>query len=253
MKRRVWIAGLSFLASACSLVESFDGYSDDWGDTDASAGGAGAGGFGASGGWPIVDSGEGGPVCPDNLQVCAESCVDVGTDGNHCGSCGVAVDPGEYCVNGTPACRPGTSVCDKYEVYDSSLDQWFWVYCDFACVDLAWDSSFCLNKSTGKKSRCIGSSKCIDGSCVAAACPAGRTACPAQYNSSCFELMRDPLHCGTCSNHCLGNEVCVLGKCVEYTVGSTEKECTDAGMTPCANVDGWAHPLLCVAGTTCPS
>lgn len=298
---------LAFGASACSLALSFDGYSDDFGKSDASAGGtSSSGGASGGGGWPSGGasgaSGTGAlggtssdaePQCSGGLVACGGSCVDPSTDPANCGgcgsscvaelgtlsvcsggtckcksgstkcgtactrtdsdplncgSCGSVVLPEKYCVLGTPQCRPRTNVCDTWW-YQSTYE----IKCEFTCTDNLGDGSHCKLPS-GTKSRCI-NSKCIDGDCSSAACPAGRIECPSTLTNtkSCFDKNRDSNHCGACSNQCKPDETCAQGSCVKYRVVESCSECP-AGMQCCdPTPSAWAHPTICVAGTVCPT
>jgi hypothetical protein len=39
-------------------------------------------------------------ACPSGTSVCGNSCVDIQTDPQHCGTCGVACTANQDCVNG---------------------------------------------------------------------------------------------------------------------------------------------------------
>jgi hypothetical protein len=53
-------------------------------------------------------------VCPPGLRCCAGGCIDVTSDGNHCGRCGHACGADEACCGGR--CRRG--VCGAAEEFD---------------------------------------------------------------------------------------------------------------------------------------
>lgn len=303
------IAALSW-ASACSLFESFDGYSDDWQTGDASVAGSGSsGGVGGVAGWPQAGTGgtsggggaggagaaagnDGGPSCGGGLSACGADCVDTETDADNCGSCGVVCaatlgalsecsggsctcqagttkcasgctrtdsDPlncggcgkvvlaEKYCVSGAPVCRPRTNDCATWW-YQSTYE----IKCEFTCTDNTGDGSHCV-KPAGGKVRCL-NSKCIDGECSSAPCPADHIECPSTLTNtkSCFDKLRDSNHCGACSKQCKPDETCALGTCVKYKVAESCTECT-AGMKCCDTPTVWAHPRICVSGSVCPT
>lgn len=127
----------AFELCACSLVESFDGYSDDYGRAGAGAapsgggpsgGGApsgGAGGVPSTGGWAgtagsagvggTTAGGGGAPPLCDAGTDCGGTCVDTSTNADHCGGCGVrcadSLGPLSACVASSCVCNAGTTKC----------------------------------------------------------------------------------------------------------------------------------------------
>jgi hypothetical protein len=109
---------------ACSLVESFHGYSDDWGKDAGAQGGAwpsggsggkagGAGGTGAAG--SSATGGGAGASCATPEIGCPGGCLDPTSDPENCGGCGIRCEtelgPLSVCSNGSCSCRPDTVKC----------------------------------------------------------------------------------------------------------------------------------------------
>jgi hypothetical protein len=73
-------------------------------------------------------------------------------------------------------------------------------------------------------------------------CPTGETACGA----TCFDLLRDPNHCGACGTACVGADVCDNGTC-SPTCGGGRLNCDGS----C--IDAQTDPLHCAdCATICP-
>lgn len=101
---------------------------------------------------------------------------------------------------------------------------------------------------------CNGIRECVGGACL---CPQGTTAC----GEACFDLSRDPLHCGACTTKCNYNQVCSGGAC---TCGAGfglcdfgEKKCVDLSTNPehCGACTGseCGFGAACAGGTCQPS
>jgi hypothetical protein len=78
-------------------------------------------------------------------DTCGGACVDVKSDPNNCGACGVSVSA---CNNGIPSCTNGLLLCDQ------------------RCVNGAFDSDNC--GACGHQ--CDDTASCVDGACVQKAC-----------------------------------------------------------------------------------
>ena len=132
-------------------------------------------------------------VCAPEETLCDRTCVDLLTDEDHCGGCGVEVPNGGRCIEGTPAC--------------STLQE---AVCDGVCIDVTVSSQNCGACDVQVP---------IGGACVGGepVCFAGRTIC----GDVCVDLSDDPQNCGEC-----GNDVLPRG-CVDGTAGClpTENEC----------------------------
>jgi len=128
---------------------------------------------------------------------CDGLCVNIETDPNHCGGCGVGCVPGESCSAGS------CSLCGP-------LNQ-----CGEACVDLQSDPAHC----GGCGVRCHNWEACISGQCYAEpvdpgppqGCPSGLTLC----DGFCIDIQRDDEHCGGCRVRCQPLLMeCREGRCV---------------------------------------
>ena len=203
-------------------------------------------------------------TCPSDTTDCGGVCTRLDSDPLNCGVCGRVVDGSQYCVSGTPTCRPGLQPCrgDTYSgVYEG---------CPFSCTDHRGDGAHCTTDPTlSTESRCWGSGaddRCVDGECwvsgkTCASMGPDRIECAATATDSsvlsCFDRQRDANHCGACGVHCKAGETCAQGKCVAYRVARACSECRGATSTCCTSLpSGWAHSTICVAGsdasTACP-
>jgi hypothetical protein len=78
---------------------SFDGSAGGTAGIGGAAGTGGTAGIGGRGG----QGGTGGEIC--ELTICPTGCVDLDSDEQNCGSCGMACDEFDVCTNGI--CVPG--------------------------------------------------------------------------------------------------------------------------------------------------
>jgi len=112
-------ASLSVLGAAGTLVLAAlaSGCGDEGAESDGGEGGdfAGLGGDPGIGGGQAVGGGVatgGAPgVCPVGLELCGDSCVDLGASTAHCGSCSNACPVGAVCIGGSCACPTGQLFC----------------------------------------------------------------------------------------------------------------------------------------------
>ncbi len=131
---------------------------------------------------------DGSCYCPPRLVDCGV-CVDLLTDGFHCGGCGQA------CGVGT--CQAGACQC-TWEIPTVTRCGGF-----PACVDTATDPAHC----GGCFLACpLAGDLCVAGACV---CPVGTTPCVAQ--GTCADLSNDPNNCGNCGVRC--QWACLGGGC----------------------------------------
>jgi hypothetical protein len=95
-----------------------------------------------------------GPVpCQTGLTLCSGQCVDTATDATNCGSCGIACNQGQSCVNGACVtnCTAGQTRCGT------------------TCVDLQTSVTNC--GSCGNA--CAPGDICVNGACGCPATPTG--------------------------------------------------------------------------------
>ncbi len=146
-----------------------------------------------------TESGEVGALeCGPNETACDAVCVDLDSDRDACGACGVVCGPSEVCSSGSCelSCGGGTTSCDG------------------DCRDLDVDPEHC--GACG--STCGADEVCAGGSCVFE-CPGELTDC----EGSCRDLQTSPTTCGACDVACDAGEVCTAGSCtVSCQAGLTE-------------------------------
>ncbi|MCC7538887.1 MAG: hypothetical protein IT379_21860 [Deltaproteobacteria bacterium] len=126
-------------------------------------------------------------VCGPGFTECFGHCVDLQTDGYHCGDCGAS------CGAGT--CTAGVCVCGAGQTM-----------CSFGCADLETSSASC--GACGR--RCPAGVDCVGGECQ---CPAGMSPC----GGGCVDLESDLFNCGFCGRGCRDfrpSEECRGGECV---------------------------------------
>ena len=203
-------------------------------------------------------------MCGEGLTRCDEACVDLQSDGSHCGDCNrLCIEPTvcaggdcrdecpvgtQECDGGCPEidhvlhcggcnmpCASGAICVDSQCVCPEETER-----CGDACVHTADDPYNC-----GKCGLACDSGTCNDGVCF---CETG-VAC----EGSCFDLMTDELNCSECGMPCEANvEQCVGGVCgcaPQFTpcgdacvhTGSDPEHC--GGCEPCADGD------VCLGGT----
>lgn len=114
---------------------------------------------------------------------CNNSCIDLKTDPNHCGSCEKNCSDQKTCQNGECKCKTPLILCQD------------------ECTDILIDPNHCGICGT----QCSSIEVCADGVC---ACPKGTIFC----NGECITLDTKE-HCGKCNHNCQEDEVCFNGNC----------------------------------------
>jgi hypothetical protein len=132
--------------------------------------------------------------CPSGQTSCGGACVDLNTDTNNCGECGVCCVVGASCVaTGTPpkglcSCPIPTTMCGIH------------------CVNTQSDAANC-----GACGRSCGLGTCATGLCTCNASPTTVTMCPLPADpatGTCVNLAADPSNCGACSAVCIPGQTC---------------------------------------------
>ncbi len=218
-----------------------------------------------------VDSSPTGDICPVSTcalgtTFCGSSCVDLDTDNNNCGTCGVACSVGNYCSLGVCqaiVCSPPTTLCLSSCV-NTAIDNNNCGGCGNVCsagtycssgmccnTGLTSCSGICRNLSTDTNNCgscgyvCTPGFNCVSGSCTLPSCPVGQTLC----SGVCRNLNTDSSNCGSCGIVCSGGKICVSGSC---TCPSGQSDCSgtcknlqtdNANCGTCGNI--------CSAGYTC--
>ena len=181
-------------------------------------------------------------TCPAGQVDCAGECATLASDVDHCGACDVVCLPGqtcsageceslacgcdearELCVDGACECRPGLSACGS------------------ACVDLRSDVAHC----GGCDQPCAG--VCVEGECEDQ-CDSPKTLC----GTACVDLDSDPLHCEECGEACDADEVCVAGKCRDYTFAACMSCPCECGSELRCCESSSLDAVLCVYDEACP-
>jgi hypothetical protein len=160
-------------------------------------------------------------------------CVDVETDPNNCGNCGVTCEPGKICTKGAVTGR---------------------------CCVLEYGAC-------KRESDCCKNNMCCEGTCVydqdasancgvcGRACKQGEACC----NYDCVNLQRDPDHCGTCKNECPPEKSgCCNGRCMDVkrdrkNCGKCGNQCPDIPYHICEDGKCVRPKQTSVPGTTLPN
>jgi hypothetical protein len=177
---------------------------------------------GASASCPAASTCQGGACTCAAASQCNGVCVDLQTDGAHCGSCANACPSGATCAAGKCQCAASATVCNGVCV-DTQTDPQNChgcgntcatgyaclagscactkTSCGGACVDTATDAQHCGNCQTA----CGAGASCQAGKCV---CSSGLTSC----NGACVDLKTDPHNCNACGTVC---GACQNGTCIQ--------------------------------------
>jgi hypothetical protein len=130
-------------------------------------------------------------VCGGGLTDCAGVCVDLNTNTNNCGGCGLT------CIGGT--CSDGTCACPN----DLSLSNG--VCCPQG--ETGTGGICCQPGLTGSNGVCCAPGLAgTNGIC----CPPGQTGC----GIDCVDMNSDPDNCGGCGRECPSGYTCGEGVCV---------------------------------------
>jgi parallel beta-helix repeat protein len=168
----------------------------EYGASASATGGATGTGGGSSAGGTDGATGGGGTSCSDPLTLCGESCVDLSSDPNHCGSCGNVCGSAESCEAG---------VCTAVSACQEPL-----VQCGDSCVDLASNALNCGDCGI----TCAENEVCSAGAC-ASVCAEGLTQC----GQECVDVNIHIFHCGGCDQPCESGQTCEQGRCVGTSTG----------------------------------
>ena len=157
--------------------------------------------------------------CLSSQVVCNGDCVDLASDPDNCGVCGLACDSTTVCSRGS--CK---TACDAAWGLELSS-------CGRSCVDLKANHDHC-----GTCGNNCGEGICSHGQC-AVSCDLGADVC----GGACFDLNTSAMHCGSCETSCTGSSggggnsssvsVCVQRSCVNVPVPSNPGSCTSDGGT----------------------
>jgi len=143
-----------------------------------------------------------GVVCGEGLTRCGLDCVDLTSESDNCGSCGVACGQSQVCANSVCQCREGSTQCGGQ------------------CVVTSSDPLNCGGCAGAGGVVCGSGQVCEAGACRVA-CSPGFTRC----GDSCVDLQRDPGNCGACGTVCTDSRSCRAGACTYDVVAA----CTNTG------------------------
>ncbi len=169
-----------------------------------------------------------GSGCSSPSYLCPGGCVNLSSDPNNCGSCGITCGAGGACTDGTCICVGGLSICG------------------LGCVNLQTSDSNCGRCGQS----CFSGATCMAGVCT---CPgSGLTACG--YDG-CVDLQTSASDCGSCGNSCGPGATCLAGVC---TCGAGRVDCsgycvnTSTDAYNCGGCGVYCGGVPCVAGVcTC--
>jgi len=207
-------------------------------------------------------------TCATNLTQCCGKCVDITSNGAHCGGCdpscpevagaggaggatsGADATSLQVCPSGQnvhQSCSGATPLCSgcacQSEVQCEKIESK--TVCGESCVDLKTDPAHCGTCAIS----CAPGQKCSNGSCLSGDCPAGQSDC----GGSCVDLQTSANHCGSCGNACdtSKSELCDSGLCVTSCTLPRQacgKSCVDVSKDP-ANCG--ACGTACANGQVC--
>ena len=122
--------------------------------------------------------------CDASQVLCSNECIDIKTDRNNCGLCGVECSNDKVCNDGRceVACTDGDTSCYG------------------GCFDLKADPDRCGACDI----KCKEGQSCVDGFC---GCAADELSCDGQ----CVDPQANRLHCGGCNQECREDLVCANG------------------------------------------
>lgn len=186
--------------------------------------------------------------CP-NATCCGNTCTDLRTDADNCGSCGHSCATNAFCNNGecSAAC-----VCPSGQVCNASGEcvepcggrgcDKNQICCNDKCVaaDMADHCGTCDNKCSGNTPVCSNGT-CVEG-CL-------NTPESMLCGSKCVNTTNDSANCGSCGKTCTSSQHCVAGNCE-----CKPKSCAELGKS-CGTVDDGCGNALecgsCAQGQTC--
>jgi len=170
------------------------------------------------------------PTCPAGMALCADVCVDVLANSQHCGDCDQPCAPGEACSDGActnqPFCGDGVVQPELGEECDDGVNSGL----DGGCLPGCVLGSVCGDGIRGGIETCddgnVASGDGCSASCYREAgwvCPTPgqpcvevTSECPVpmlRCAGVCVNVLVDAENCGTCGVACDDGEICDAGVC----------------------------------------
>ncbi|XXF77301.1 MXAN_6577-like cysteine-rich protein [Myxococcaceae bacterium GXIMD 01537] len=170
-------------------------------------------------GWVLSGCPDEGVVCSEGLTQCNLDCVDLTSESDNCGACGVACGQSQVCVDSACQCREGSTACNGQ------------------CVVTASDPLNC--GACGQP--CGAGQVCESGVCKVT-CSPGLTRC----GDSCVDLQDDAGNCGACGAACTDARACRSGVCTYAVVAACFNTGQVVGLQPTQTGDVLKGPNAAV-------
>lgn len=135
--------------------------------------------------------------CPTSLFLCNGNCVNLQTDSNNCGACGVSAPQGKICQNGQVV--SGTTTPTNYNTQSTTQpEQLSSPYASSTTPSFIYTTT--------------------------QSCPTGQSLC----NGACRNLQYDTINCGSCGNVCNSQQTCQNGQCTQPYIPTVVTTLTQA-------------------------
>lgn len=143
------------------------------------------------------------PICPAGVTQCGKKCVDLASDSQNCGACGLACQAATVCEAGLCVCRAGT------------------VLCGGQCVVTSSDPRHCGGCAGAGGVVCAPGQVCEAGACQNG-CGLGTSR---ECGGRCADISRDEANCGGCGVVCAAGRTCHGGICsFDFLVSCPENQ-----------------------------
>ncbi len=226
----------------------------------------------------------------DTSRMCPAGCVDVSSDSNNCGGCGITCGGGTTCQSGHCECPPARSTVCGTRCADTMTDPMNCGACGNVCPGGTSGMASCAAGRCGVmctpgSGDCDGNAAngcetntrsditncgtcgntcayahatatCSTGSCVLGACAAGFSNCDGDPTNGCeTETASNAMHCGMCGHACVpphGIGACTAGACDLAACNPGYANCDTVAANGC-EISTPTDPLNCgTCGHICP-
>ncbi len=164
--------------------------------------------------------------CPDGMKRCGGACVDVSSNPNNCGDCGI-VCTGQ---NAAMGCQGGQCVISSCSAGFGDCNSSPADGCETQ-LGTPQNCAGCGNACSFPNAQAI----CQAGACVMGVCNAGYGDCDSSPVNGCESPLNTSAHCGSCQVSCPAGQSCIGGQCQEY----------------CEDSDGDGHGQTSCGGDDC--